>query len=153
MNLMLCWAQIMNEAVSLHLHYRDFNTTTIWSMLCSALVLSSLWGFYLDFSLNIEAIHLRIPYKSLSQVSCHIFAGRLSDNKQVASGLILESCWSPVLMLLNNFLDSSNSQHITDKLKIGHLLENHWIHLVIISLESSRFRLTLGIFVLSLIIY
>ena len=83
---------------SLHLHYRDFNTTTSWSAPVPRIGTLTLMGSsHLSFSLSIEDDRFPRSTQEPGSGSRHLYAGRRPSSKQVTLGLILEFSKPPVL--------------------------------------------------------
>ena len=81
-----------DSSPSLHLHYTDFITTTGWSAPVPCIGTLTLVGLPLELlPLHQDDRFPRSTQKPGSS-SCHLYAGRRPDSKQVASRLILESC-------------------------------------------------------------
>ena len=82
---------------SLHLHYRDFNTTTNWSVPVPCIGTLTLMGSsHLSFSLNIRTTASHVPHKSPVQVH----ATFMPDAAQAVSRSPLNFSWSSVRPLV-----------------------------------------------------
>ena len=76
---------------SLHLHYRDFCTTTSWSVPVPCIGTLTLMGSsHLSFSLNIRTTGSHVPHKS--QIQVH--ATCMPDATQTVSRFPLDLSWS-----------------------------------------------------------
>ena len=116
---------------SLRLHYRDFNATTGWSATVLRIGTLTLVGPPLAFFPYHRNDSFPRSVQKPESRSCHLYAGRRPDSKQITSGPILESIQYPSFDVIHIF----TTPH--QWFACAHLLDSHLIP------SSGTFSLTL----------